>query len=116
MAKLITKQGPARRLGRRDSRRITKAINRSILSGASKRDTGAVHLNAHRLRLRESATETATNMDDDWRSSVDGSDIGGDRDSVITGGRSSLQGLFDDEPTGDLPWQEGRDLLKYKRG
>lgn len=36
MEKAITRQGPARRLGRADSRQITKAINRSMMAGASK--------------------------------------------------------------------------------
>lgn len=36
MKKRIQSQGPAQRLGRRDSRRITRALNRAMLSGASR--------------------------------------------------------------------------------
>lgn len=36
MEKRIQRQGPAQRLGRRDSRRITRALNRAMLSGASR--------------------------------------------------------------------------------
>lgn len=36
MKKRIQRQGPAQRLGRRDSRRITRALNRAMLSGASR--------------------------------------------------------------------------------
>jgi hypothetical protein len=35
MERLIKRQGPARRLGQHDSRRITRALNRSMLHGAS---------------------------------------------------------------------------------
>ena len=36
MEKMIQRQGPARRLGRTDSRKITRALNRSMLKGASR--------------------------------------------------------------------------------
>lgn len=36
MEKMIQRQGPARRLGKTDSRKITRALNRSMLKGASR--------------------------------------------------------------------------------
>ena len=36
LEKNIQRQGPPKRLGRRDSRRITRALNRAMLSGASR--------------------------------------------------------------------------------
>jgi hypothetical protein len=40
MEKMIQRQGPARRLGKSDSRKITRALNRSMLKGASRQVTG----------------------------------------------------------------------------
>jgi hypothetical protein len=42
MERVIQRQGPARRLGQSDSRQITRALNRSMMNGASKQVLAAI--------------------------------------------------------------------------
>lgn len=51
MEKMIQRQGPARRLGKSDSRKITRALNRSMLKGASRQvcDSVAAYLKVARF-------------------------------------------------------------------
>jgi hypothetical protein len=118
MAKLITKQGPARKLGQQDSRKITRAVNRSMLRGASKREAGvtAPELRPPRRSMQIGAeTETATNAEDDWRSSIDGSEDF-DRASMVTDERGSMTDI-DDFPSGGMGvWNKGSDVMHFKHG